>query len=330
MNASGLPVSGGAGAGPCRAATAAALDPLETTSQTPGFIDDSEHLPLCENPDAMPWEHRGWAPIRRRVMRAMIDLDLPAGRRHDFWRCCDRVYVYRNITDGEIARQLDARMKGQEMFFMTLTVRGKPHDSLRSLIDRLNEAWKALRRIKQFTHDVRGGAVMMEIKWSKTSGGHWHPHYHIVYEGNWCDPKWLSAAWKAVTGDSDQVDVQRIKESGKVLSYVTKYASKPMDSSFTMRHDLLKEAMTTLSGRRLCACFGTWYGTPLREEVDDEAEEEILPPWVYCGTEDDLRRGRSVCGADPIELLRAVERVRALRQSLIDRCRSGSPPGQAA
>lgn len=201
------------------------------------------------------------------------------------------------------------------LMFITLTVRGFPRDSLSSQIEKLKAGWAALRRLDGWRNHVRGGAVMLEVKFSKGMGGHWHPHYHIICEGEWVDKKWLSAAWFAITGDSHQVDVQRITDPAEALSYVTKYASKPMDASYLMRSSLLDEAMTTLKGVRLCALFGEWYGTPLKEESDDD-ETCVLTTWCYEGTVDDCRR-RAANGDDRaaqlVQRVDAVLRIRSLR-----------------
>jgi len=341
------PVPGVPGAEP--PAVVPALDPLETTShrQYPPADFEGECMPF-ENPDHVPFEHRGWDADRRRVYAAMIRTDQPVARRHDFSNCGQNVHVFREATTNEvevrpetckdrfclpcgqrrsrrIAIALECRMKPavDRLMFMTLTVRGLPGQSLREQLEKLKAGWKALRRLDGWRHHVAGGAVMLEIKWSCKSGGHWHPHYHIICEGQWVDVKWLKSAWYAITGDSDQVDVQRIAEPERALSYVTKYASKPMDASFLRRSGLLDEAMRTLKGERLCALFGNWYGTPLKE-TDDGDETEILSTWVYEGTTRDLDC-RAVKGeAAAAALLRAVNAILHIR-SLRGR-RSHGPP----
>jgi hypothetical protein len=213
----------------------------------------------------------------------------------------------------------------RKLMFITLTVRGKPSDRLSSMLDRLKNAWKELRRMTGWKNHIAGGVIMTEIKWSATSGGHWHPHYHIIAEGKWLDEKWLRDAWQLLTRDSKECDVSRIDEPGKALSYVTKYASKPLDSSFTMKSHLLDEAMHAMKGVRLAACFGEWHGTPLLEKVQDDDETECLTTWCYEGTTDDLAIRAARGEAKAKQLLQAVERLQRLRHTLNQRCR-GSPP----
>lgn len=272
---------------------------------------------------------------------------MPEARRYKFCSCGDEVHVFQEPSTGEvqwrgtrcndrfcmhcgqirsfkIARALDPMIRKEPTLFLTFTVRGKPGDSLQALIDHLREGWKALRRMQYWNERIKGGAVMLEIKWSKTSGGHWHPHFHILAHGKWIDKDWLKNAWRVITRDSDQVDIQRVEEVEKALGYVVKYASKPMDSSFTSRPHLLQEAMRTLKGQRLCACFGSWFGTPLHEEEVEDDPTEVLTTWVYKGTVRDLEFRASRGEAEAIKLLAAVVRARALRHALDQRRRSPS------
>lgn len=171
---------------------------------------------------------------------------------------------------------------------------------------------------------------MLEIKWSKTSGGHWHPHYHIICEGSWVDEGWLRRAWEVITGDSREVNVQRIAEPSKALSYVAKYASKPVDASFVRRPALLDEAMVCLRGQRLCACFGSWHGTPLQPKKEVFDETETIVAWCYEGTTDDLRSKAANGDARAEKILAAVERYLRIRHVLSLRRRSRPPDGATA
>lgn len=327
------------------------LDPLETSSHPRINACDDEHCDCAQyfrNPDSIPFEHRGWQPMRRRVFASMCRTGMPNARKHAFWNCCDNVHVMHNPATGEvdlwpetchdrfclpcgqkrsrrIASAIEGLMKAatNKLMFITLTVRGRPADSLRTMIDRLRDAWKELRRLKGWRNTIKGGVVMLEVKWSRTSGGHWHPHYHLICEGTWLEEKWLRDAWALITRDSDQCRVQLVKEHAAALSYVSKYASKPLDPSFVMRPPLIDEAMRTLKGIRLAACFGTWHGTPLSKGVEDAEKDdtEVLTHWAYCGTTRDVAAKAARGDADAKNILAAVERLLTLRHSLAERCR---------
>jgi hypothetical protein len=324
------------------------LDLPETSSQPHAFIDEDYASPTWVSPDYIPFEHRGWLPMRRRVQKSFERVGVAAGRQFNYAACCENCHVYTEPCTGavefhlerchdrfclpcgqirsrKIAAALKPLIEQAPSLFITLTIRGKPTDSLASLLDQLSEGWKALRRIPYWSQHVTGGAVMSEIKWSKTSGGHWHPHYHIVANGADLDEEWLKQTWNLITRGSFQVDVQEIRESGKALSYVTKYASKPLDASFVFKEELIDEAVRTLKGRRLCACFGSWYGTKLN--TDDAVVEdgtEPLTSWRYCGTTRELGERASMGDAWAKHILAEVEQARAAR--LVERERRRGPP----
>jgi len=289
----------------------------------------------------------------------MCRTEQSASRKHAFWHCRDRVHVVEHPTTGEvdafpetchdrfclpcgqvrsrkIAQSVEKLMRESQakLLFVTLTLRGKPQDSLTSMLEKLREAWKALRRLDGWKNAIKGGVVMTEVKWSATSGGHWHPHYHIIAEGRWLDEKWLKEAWKVVTRDSDQVKVKRVRDPAEALSYVTKYASKPMDATFTMKSHLLDEAMRALRGVRLAACFGSWHGTPLNEKLEDDDETAWITAGIYHGTTDDLRVRALKGDTKAKQLLECVERLQRLRHTFTERSRGSrthnSQPEQAA
>lgn len=341
--------SGGAGAEPLPSSSPYLLDPLQTTSREGDSVADSHYPRYDVNPDWIPFEHRGWHNVRMRILSAMEATEVPPARANKFLGCGEETYVYQESTTGEIdfhgsrcgdrfclicgqlrsrriARSLEPRLNEAQPLFITLTIRGLPGDRLANLIDRLNTAWKELRRLKHWRDTIDGGAIMLEIKWSRTSGGHWHPHYHLLCHGRYLDKQWLADAWKVVTRGSDQVDIQRVTDLPKALGYVVKYASKPMDASFTMRPHLLREAMTALKGRRLCACFGSWYGTPLNDSLEDPSDEtQILTTWRYLGTCRDLEFRAQRGDREATNVLFQVERARKLRHALTLRCRGPDP-----
>ena len=311
--------SGGVGAAPPRAGTpapsSAQLDPLETCELITGpTVVGWDEVMEC-NWDSVPFMHRGWHQTRRRILKTMMGLDLAESRVRRFRECGNEVHVYYQAESQEvefhsscckdrwclicgqrrsaqIARALREKMAERETRFITLTIRGGAGDFLCDQVARLRRAWRELRRHPYWKECVTGGAVMLEVKWSKGSGGHWHPHYHILCHGKWIDQDRLKAAWFAITGDSDQVCVRLVREAGEARCDVTKYASKPVDSSFVNNPKRLGEAMLALKGQRLCACFGSWYGTRLNDELEDHCEEDTLTNWTYCGTEQSLRHRR--------------------------------------
>jgi hypothetical protein len=144
-----------------------------------------------------------------------------------------------------------------------------------------------------WAESVTGGAAFLEVKWSDKAQ-RWHPHLHIIAEAKFMDQGMLSTTWRTISHDSFIVDIRRVKNAEVTGHYVTKYASKPLNTSFAHTPALLDEALKSLKGRRLCLTFGTWYGTPLTDAEDGELELDDRNHYhSFSPLEDLLLRARS-------------------------------------
>lgn len=320
---------------------------LEDT-QTTDFAATGGLLPapFDDNDDACPFPHTGWLHDRKRVMRALITTGAREERLRRFWQCGSQIWVYEHCPTGELAfrhnhcgdrfclvcgRLRSSLIAGQiqkligkcQPLFMTFTVRGRPGDTLNPLLETLTSAWRQLRASDMWREKIRGGVAMLEVKHSQTSGGHWHPHLHVIADGDYIEVGWLSQLWKTLTAGSSQVHVTRVKDQAHTINYVTKYASKPMDASFLRRPNLLQQAIVALKGRRLCACFGSWYGTRLIEELPDE-ESPIFTEWRCIGSLRDLEAKRDQGDERSGHILALVERHYRREARFAHRC-TGPP-----
>ena len=110
----------------------------------------------------------------------------------------------------------------------------------------------------------------------------------------------LSDVWRGITKDSYVVDIQRVRDLETANNYVTKYASKPLNSSFSNTPTLLDEAVVALKGRRLCFCFGSWYGTSLSSACEGDVlfDKYESAGWHAVMTMEELLSGAD--HADPV------------------------------
>ena len=296
---------------PAAAAAPTSLDNLETsvTANIPAFSPDGTPV-LDQNSTASRFRHSGWRIQRKRVWEGLVRTFQPAGRlkafatcgsfgwlqrsniqeptpdgpRHRFriacHHCRDRLCVpCANARSRLIHQKLAALTHGQCLTFVTLTLCGRK-ESLRDLIDRLYKSFRALRAHPLWLDNVHGGAAFLEIKWSDKAQ-RWHPHLHIVCNAKYIPVGELTQAWRSITKDSFIVDIRRIKNPVQVERYVTKYASKPLNTSFSNSPRLLDEAIMALKGRRLCLCFYAWYGTPLAHAEDEELADDMIDAAGY-------------------------------------------------
>lgn len=229
---------------------------------------------------AETFRHASWHQRRLRVARALARANASLRRRGAFASCGCQAWILRDATNphnykaipdfchdrwcvpcanGRAARvtaNLLDHLQNRHVRFITLTLKASP-DTLRARIDRLLSAFGKLRRRASWKDRVTGGAGFLEITRGR-EGGHWHPHLHLIVEGRYFPKQLLVDTWLELTGDSYVVDIKLIREPAIVARYVTKYASKPLDSKLLKEHAALVEAIDSLRGRKLLYAFGTW------------------------------------------------------------------------
>lgn len=183
----------------------------------------------------------------------------------------------------------------KEIRFLTLTLRHSD-TALTAQLDRLYRSFSLLRRRKEWAQNVKGGAAFCEVKISERDGLY-HPHLHILIEGQWWEHKEISRLWHEITGDSTVVDITRPRVIEDVCAYAVGYCTKSIHSSCFTDPDRLDEVQVSLRGRRMCLTFGEWRGQPL------EATEKDERVWVSLGRLDTV-------------IKRASEGVKACREWL--------------
>lgn len=287
-----------------------------------GSRDEFFSLPvLDENSLSACFRHSGWRVIRQRVFASLLRTSQSSSRRASFGCCGSYSWVEQSQTDpsrfrlrhnhcndrlctpcaNERSRRLSnsvlSLIEGKTLSFITFTLCGKG-ESLSTLLDRLYKHFKALRQLDIWTDAVKGGVAFLEIKWNDRSQ-RWHPHLHVLADAKYIEKTALQRAWLVLSKDSFIVDIRRVRDSAICGRYVTKYASKPLNTSFSNTPRLLDEAVTALKGRRLCFAFGEWYGKALIDE--------------------DLN------GDDALDLLQADWKIFMDLETLLLKCNHGSP-----
>lgn len=274
--------------------------------------------------------HSGWALTRKRVIASMFRTRQADSRVQAFMTCGSATWIERAKEDSsrfrlrqnmchdrlcqvcggcrsrKISEIICNMMEGKRCRFITLTLKGKAGDKLADIIDRLMRSFRYLRSHPVWADAVDGGAAFIEVKRGDRSG-FWHPHLHILCEGRFLPQGDLSDAWRSITKDSFRVDI-RDANKGRAHAYVTKYASKPLNSTFANNEEWLDEAMQALRGRRLVTCFGTWYGTPLSTAEDDELADDIIDAsgWNWFAMADDLIEDAAKGNYESMNLIRAI------------------------
>lgn len=212
-----------------------------------------------------------------------------------------------------LATNVLTALDDQPARFLTLTL--KTNDGpLSTQLDRLFSCFTLLRKRQLWHTAVTGGCAFLEINWSPSASG-WNVHLHCIIKGTYVSQSSLSAAWWKITGDSMILDIRIIRDKQHVGRYVTKYVSKPLNSTYVNRPECFDEVVRALVGRRLCFTFGTWRGIKLTqtpehgEWINIGSFHEVLQR-AKTGDVDALAAITYIAGDGTRNLLDAVEEPR--------------------
>lgn len=274
-------------------------------------------------PDESSFRHNGWAVRRQQIWKCLVSINARDARLSRFANCGSGLWLEKSEAGDDMRlrcnrchdrwcvpcmneRCLKMRetlcriMAGEYARFMTFTLRHS-QTPLKDQVDRLYRSFNKLRERESWRKHVLGGASFIEIKLASTDGC-WHVHLHCLVVGSFWDQKEISREWHAVTGDSSIIDVRAVGDSQHAINYVTKYVTKPADSTVYASPTHLQELVITLAGRRLCATFGTWRGHKLEQDPPDDVK------WISVGSIDNLRSKANQGDGDALRWLEAAAR----------------------
>jgi len=310
----------------------ASLDPHETTvpdTYGPLALDPSQRIRTVPPRELEPngletvFRHSGWRPQRRRVWLALRDSDVGNARIDRFASCGSNAFIARAVDDPtrvtvianychdrfctpcarERSRRITAAIIAREhvenLKFMTLTLKVRCV-GLGETVDRLWVALRKLRRTKLWATKVRGGIAFLETVY-RIETNDWHTHLHCLVDADYIPQGLLSAAWEKCTQGSKVVDIRWPRNQANVMRYVTKYASKPLNSSFETHDEPLREAVRDLAHRKLYVQFGTWADKPLQQEDQKHG-------WTIVCSLTELVRKSKAGDAAAISILSALHR----------------------
>lgn len=237
--------------------------------------------------------HRSWWHDRLRIHRALEEAVTTGQRSVRFGKCGLTAHVQVSDQDPPqfrissencrdrwcrpcqrersriIAANIIEKLADRPCRLITLTIRTEGL-TLRQGVAKLYTSFQKLRQTTFWKTRVTGGCATCEVKLTQ-DGIRWHPHLHLLVEGDYVPAGHLGKKWHAITGDSYIVDVRAAADSTTAARYVVKYLGKPVPSSIVRHHDHLVEAIQALTGRRMVATFGNWQGLQLTETCSDVA-----------------------------------------------------------
>lgn len=188
-------------------------------------------------------------------------------------RMCPRCQLNRGSQAARRIGSIIHAMNAPRTIELTVRHRLAP---LAGEIDRLWSCFRELRRSKIWKQFVRGGVGVLEITINE-SDRTWHPHLHLVYDGEFFPYKLLSAEWERITKDSRVVWIKPVHDRAKTANYVGRYLAKSMDAT-TLTDVEIREFAEAVHGRRLVFTFGKTHNAnpDPRPEPESHATDEPL------------------------------------------------------
>ena len=181
---------------------------------------------------------------------------------------------------------LNDRRPGWTTAFLTLTLKKRQGMAAGDF----QNAWRKVSEFLRYHYGAkkarigRNGRVVMSSKWKGAGaiavpevGPSGNLHFHVIIHGPVYRKEILSANWRAFTGDSFIVDIQKIRGRPKsVAGYITKYISKPVPVEDP---DLWADMFFLLKGIRRIKYIGIFYGLRLKSLYKPEKKR-----CLYCGS----------------------------------------------
>jgi hypothetical protein len=148
----------------------------------------------------------------------------------------------------------------------------------------------------EFEHEpVTGGIGAVDLTWSESDGGTWHPHLHVLMDAPWLSWAEMRDTWQALTcttphcrhGRSSRctgswmvwveaVSVDDEERRRGAIREVLKYVAKPHGIIDSGDPDRIGEYLWATRRLRLVSGFGRFYRLQIEEEDPDD--DEIVVP----------------------------------------------------
>lgn len=136
---------------------------------------------------------------------------------------------------------------------LVLTTKSRPA-GLREQIADLVRWFTKLRRTPFWRKNVVQGVYTIEATVNERSGL-WHPHLHIIFDGEYLPVKRLQYLWHEITGGSEIVWIEEAYSVPGLCNELCKYIGKPQKSEH-WTDEKLREYAIAIRGTRMVQTFG--------------------------------------------------------------------------
>lgn len=301
----------------------ACLDPHET-SERPRPPPPTPQGSTANTDAETTFRHSGWLVRRRCTADALAATGSTPATLHRFENCGAAAWIMQDVADPNRCRiqcercrsrwceacgrerrslvqmNLSKNLPKARLRFLTLTLKSND-DAPGDAIKRLYACFRKLRNRSKIKPHIRGGIAFLELTYSPERR-QFHPHLHVIFEGDYINFKLLRQEWLSVTGDSFIIDIRPIHRPEVAIGYVAKYASKAIGSSIWRDPTAFAEVIRGMQGVRTLFTFGTWKGFKLLKAPESDTE------WKTLGRLDDIVKRAATGDAEASQILRALGR----------------------
>lgn len=200
-------------------------------------------------------------------------------------RLCPRCASIRARVAADKVRTLIARMNSARM--LTLTIRSS-EEPLREQLAALHAAFRRLRASSSYKARVKWGVYTVELTFNAETR-RWHPHIHLVFDGEYWAQARAQESWEAAVRDQAICDIRALHDRDRAAKYVAKYLVKPGDFA-KFDAETFEEFAIALHGLRLLSVVGKQSAAKLGGDQE----------------KDEPRTIRELCSV--FALVRAIER----------------------
>lgn len=147
-----------------------------------------------------------------------------------------------------------------------LTIRSTDGD-LHGQLSFLRKSFARLRRSAIWKRIVKGGCYTVEVTCNEQTS-QWHPHLHVLYDGDFFPHQQLRALWNRITETAEVVWISEVHDLEGMAKELTKYIGKPANVKHWSPIQI-REYATATQGARLMHNFGSCHGKTLDDRDDN-------------------------------------------------------------
>ena len=214
-------------------------------------------------------------------------------------RLCPKCSATKSARLADDARQIVEKMDSPKFITLTILSTDAP---LEERLKHLRDSFSRLRRSTLWKRHFSKGISVVEVTHNPKTD-QWHPHLHMIVQGDYCPAHLLKAAWQKASVDSFIVDIQAVPSRSSAIKYIAKYAAKTGDFSKVPEWKI-NEYLDGIAGLRTHALFGPGARKCIKPEAE-KATRRLSPVTQLKALHDEQRHNPT----DVTPLLALIYRI---------------------